>query len=211
MTHEETTELLTVHALDVLDADERRALEAHLAGCVACRAEAVAWREVAASLAYAAPEVVPPRSEVLESILAQIRTEPRQPQFAPPAFTADSAAGPNGTQADQQLARSNVVSLDQRRREGANRRSYGKPLLFFGSIAASIAIAALAFTLFMLRAENRQLRSQLVSVDADLRRNQEELASLRADRELLAAPQTRTVALAGTEAAPQQAQARLTY
>jgi len=52
MTHDEVVELLGAYALDAVDADERAAIEAHLATCARCRAEVAEHREVAALLAH---------------------------------------------------------------------------------------------------------------------------------------------------------------
>ena len=50
LTHSEAGELLGVYALDALDADERVAVEHHLAGCGLCRAEVAEHIEVAGLL-----------------------------------------------------------------------------------------------------------------------------------------------------------------
>jgi anti-sigma-K factor RskA len=46
-----------------LDGEERAAFETHLAGCALCRAEVASYREVAARLAAAAPDVSPPPAQ----------------------------------------------------------------------------------------------------------------------------------------------------
>lgn len=51
MTHDPIEELLGAYALNAVDADERAAVEAHLATCPRCRAEVDSHREVAAHLA----------------------------------------------------------------------------------------------------------------------------------------------------------------
>jgi len=200
MKHEEYKELLEVAALDALDAAERRALEAHLVECATCPAEADAWREVAAALALPIMPVKP-TAAMRERLLEAIRT-----QSPPVRAIAAPGAQTNGEHAAAQT--SNVVSLDSRReRRGV---LISKPLLTFGSIAASVAIAALAVTLALLWSQNKALQTQLARASDSLRQNEQEIGSLRADRELLAAPDARTVALAGTKDAT-TAQARLTY
>jgi hypothetical protein len=52
MTHDEIADLLGAYALDAVDADERAAVEAHLATCARCRAEVAEHREVASLLAH---------------------------------------------------------------------------------------------------------------------------------------------------------------
>jgi hypothetical protein len=51
VTHDPVEELLGAYALDAVDDDERRTVEAHLATCPRCRAEVDQHREVAARLA----------------------------------------------------------------------------------------------------------------------------------------------------------------
>lgn len=71
MKHNPSAELLTLDALDALDAREQFELHAHVAGCSACRDELRALREVAAALSYAVEMVEPPaalRLRVLKDI-----------------------------------------------------------------------------------------------------------------------------------------------
>lgn len=51
--HNEIQDLLGAYALDAVELDERRRVEAHLAGCSRCRAEVADHRDTAASLAFA--------------------------------------------------------------------------------------------------------------------------------------------------------------
>ena len=55
----ELHDLTAAYALDALDADERRAYEAHLSGCPACQEELASFWEVTGSLAYAAAGPAP--------------------------------------------------------------------------------------------------------------------------------------------------------
>ena len=67
-------ELAAAYALDALDADERRAYEAHLAGCERCQEEVASFRETASALAYDVD--LPPLPETLEHrILNAARAE----------------------------------------------------------------------------------------------------------------------------------------
>ncbi|MDQ3754993.1 MAG: zf-HC2 domain-containing protein, partial [Acidobacteriota bacterium] len=203
MKHEEYTDLLTADALGALDAIERRELEAHLASCAECRAEADVWREVAATLAYAAPSVAPPAA-LRERLFEQIKPQP-------PISRAEAVTKTEADSKNSALPKpTNVVALDAEREKRRGGVLVSKPLLLVGSLAASIAIAALAITLAMAWAQNRHLQEQLVSAASGLLQSERELAALRAERDLLAAPASRTVALAGTEVAA-AAQARLTY
>jgi len=60
-------------ALGVLDEDERRAFEGHLAACVTCQAEVSAYRDVVAQLAVAAPDHEPPPT-LRQRVLADARS-----------------------------------------------------------------------------------------------------------------------------------------
>lgn len=62
------------YALDALDADERTAFEAHLAGCERCRRDVDSFLEVGAALAVGAAGPAPP-PELRERIVAGVRAE----------------------------------------------------------------------------------------------------------------------------------------
>jgi anti-sigma-K factor RskA len=67
-------ELAAAYALDALDADDRRAYEAHLARCERCQQEVTSFRQTAAALAYDVD--LPPLPETLEHrILKAARAE----------------------------------------------------------------------------------------------------------------------------------------
>lgn len=70
--HQEYRDLLAPHALDALGADERSALERHLASCSECRRQLDEWREVGGLLAHAAPPSAP-SDEVRARILGSLR------------------------------------------------------------------------------------------------------------------------------------------
>lgn len=72
---EEVREALPLLALDVLDVDERDALEDHLATCPACAEEAAAYGEVAAALALALPQSDP--SSALKDRVLRAAMRPR--------------------------------------------------------------------------------------------------------------------------------------
>jgi anti-sigma-K factor RskA len=87
MTHQELSDLAASYALDALDGEERAAVEAHLAGCEACRAEVASYREVTTLLALAVPPSPPPDAlAVRERLLARVRQEqPPAPAARAPA------------------------------------------------------------------------------------------------------------------------------
>ena len=81
--HEQIRELIEAYALGALDAQERAALEAHLAsGCAECEKTLEEARWAASQLAYLAPEAQP--SEMLKGRLLQtVRAEAAQSTSAP--------------------------------------------------------------------------------------------------------------------------------
>jgi anti-sigma factor RsiW len=60
-TNQDLHEQVAAYALDALDDDERRAYEAHLAGCEQCRAELAGLTDTAGALGLAADAVDPPQ------------------------------------------------------------------------------------------------------------------------------------------------------
>jgi anti-sigma-K factor RskA len=72
MTAHEWQEQAAPYALGILSPEERRAFEAHLAGCDACRADVRAYTEVGAALAHAAPTAEPPDA-LRDRVLAEAR------------------------------------------------------------------------------------------------------------------------------------------
>jgi anti-sigma-K factor RskA len=74
MAHQEYEELLTLYALDALDAADRRQLEEHLESCFVCRAELSEMRDAAGLLAHAST-AAEPGAEVRDRILSAIRTD----------------------------------------------------------------------------------------------------------------------------------------
>jgi hypothetical protein len=204
MTHEDYKEMLALAALDALDGgdeQQQRALDAHLAECAECRAEMEALRDAAASLAYAAtPPREAPTPELRARILTAIKSHPQDARRAPSDGGAATAS-----------QTSNVSSLSEfeKRREAREVR-VGRRLLVFGSLAASLAVAALLVTLALAWQRNARLQGELARLSETVNRTQQELARTRADRELLAAPEAHTATLSGTKVA-ERARARLTF
>lgn len=70
-THDELKANAAGYVLGSLDPEERRAFEAHLAGCAECSAEVASLRPVIGALATAVPQVTP-RAELRDRILSGI-------------------------------------------------------------------------------------------------------------------------------------------
>lgn len=77
MTHEDAAMLLSWYATGALEADETRAVEAHLSGCPECTAELAELRMLHVAVAADGPEEVPFRGEMVREALAQIDREAR--------------------------------------------------------------------------------------------------------------------------------------
>ena len=78
--HEEIFDLLPAYALGCLEAQEKAAVDRHLATCQACRAELLAYQAVTDRFGFAALPVTPPaalRDKVMDRILSKRR--PAQP------------------------------------------------------------------------------------------------------------------------------------
>jgi anti-sigma-K factor RskA len=223
MKHEDYQEMIALHALDALDDEgERRALEAHLADCADCRAELDAARTAAASLAYAAPPVAP-APELRAQILARIKSEPQEKADDASRLSASSGNGAatsttttttspvSAASAAVAAVTSNVSAPDEfaRRRE-AREVKVSRRLFVFGTLAASLAVAALLVSLLLLWQRNTRLQNEVAQLSANANQTAQELARTRADRELLAAPEAHTATLAGTKMA-ERARARLTF
>ena len=72
MNHDELQADLPLYVLGSLDAEERRAIEAHLAeGCASCDGELYAWREVVGQVALETSAAAPP--DVKAKLLARVR------------------------------------------------------------------------------------------------------------------------------------------
>lgn len=133
---------------------------------------------------------------------------PSAPDGSPATTRKDSTSG---------KAASNVVPLDAGRREARSARGFKRPALLFGYLAASLAIAALSFSLAMLYQRNNQLRADIARLSAQLEEarsqltdTRTELARARGEAELLSAPDARVAELTGTEVAA-AARARLVF
>ena len=73
-TNQDLHEQVAAYALDALDGDERRAFEAHLAGCERCRADLAGLTETAGTLGLAADAAEPPNG-LRDRLLAAAREE----------------------------------------------------------------------------------------------------------------------------------------
>jgi anti-sigma-K factor RskA len=80
--HEQFAEDLALYALEVLQGDERVALEKHLEGCAACRRELEQLRGDMALMALSTAGPAPPR-RARQRLLQAVANEPRRPAALP--------------------------------------------------------------------------------------------------------------------------------
>lgn len=237
MNHEDYKEMLALDALGLLEEADAGALREHLEGCAQCRAEADEMRGVAAMLAYTAPPVAPDgelRGRILGSIhsvnsadgvtsasrpgdAAASVANASQTGSANAAGEGGAAASPDDAATPLPAAHAPAKVLPFAGRGEGRPGFFGRPAYAFGAIAASLVIAVLAVSLFMLWQQNEEMRAEIrrLSTRADemtarAGEMQSELSREREEREILAAPGTRMTTLAGTESAP-AAHAMLAY
>ncbi|HEV2862104.1 MAG TPA: anti-sigma factor [Pyrinomonadaceae bacterium] len=194
MGHEDYKEMLALEAVGALEAEGRRALDAHLPGCAECRAEMRDMSDAAAGLAYSVAPVAPPahlRARILETVRAQATAAA---EGATPPASSDIRG-----EARRLLARLGLWEILRAR-----------PALGFGAGVAFAAIAALAFTTALLwqradrlGAEVAQLSGRLNDTQGELAEQRGQLARQRELAEMLAAPGTRVASLNGKDVAPQ--------
>jgi len=96
MDHGTYRELAAGAALDDLDPTERASLDAHVAACAPCRADARALVDTAGMLAYAVPRRTPPAS-LRGSVLAAIAASENRPVGIPAASLAYASGTTSGS------------------------------------------------------------------------------------------------------------------
>lgn len=187
MEHQAYEELLTLQALDALDASDQRQLDEHLATCSACRAELAELRDAAGLLAHASTPAEP-SAQVRARILDEVRKE------AKPLVPA---------------AASTVVPFKAR-----PAASVWPNLL---RLAAGIVFGAMLIGLFVLWQRDVRSRQELSRLSEQLNQQKEELArdrdALARQREAIAlmiSPGMKKMELAGTQTA-QSARATFLY
>jgi anti-sigma-K factor RskA len=203
VTHEEYREMLAAYALGALDGPEARALEEHLATCRECGAQAADWLNAANALALTAAPVEPPL-ELRARILESVRTINQSSSTGGTGGGAEAGRAAAQSSEGERKSESNVVEM----RPAASRRR--STPVWFGAIAAAVAIVSLTAALLVLwyrfNELQRQYERERSAVEVLTRQATEE----REARELLTAPGARTAQLAGTAVA-KDASAKLAF
>lgn len=166
-------ELLPAYAIGALDGDELRALEAHLEGCVYCRAALAEWRRETEALALATPPVAP--AETTRARL--LREIERRPQEG-----AEPLAAPA--------------------RRGASLGWWAAAAAIAFAVWAGAEQRSLRRHVARLQAENAAVAARLDQAKSELDSTRGELARLRLASQILTTPDLRPVVLAGLPDAP---------
>ena len=184
MTHEQATEELEGLALDALDAFERDAVLAHVAGCDACRAELVLLQQTTAYLASAvAPVPMSPaqRGRLRARLLARAAADRGSASAASGMDAHAVASSPTATSSSSSSAVRPIGSA----RSVASRPMSGSRWL---AIAASVIAVVSVGALMQVRNERDELRSVMQTAAAERGARAVALDSLRVvltDRERL--------------------------
>jgi anti-sigma-K factor RskA len=202
--------MIAIQALGALEGAEARELDAHLATCDECLEESKSWQDTASSLAYAATSVEP-SMELRSRILQSVRAEAGIKSSSSVAAKGDPQLERNTVKSSPSA--SNVVPFEK---PVAARRTWSTAARMV-ALAASLAFVALALSLIMLwnrynavQQELAQLTNRLGQAQEELARNNETIAREREARELISAPESRIMTLAGTEMAT-RARAKFVY
>jgi anti-sigma-K factor RskA len=195
MTHENYKELLAAKALTALDADDARALSAHLESCVDCLSEMNEFENAAALLALDT-RPLEPSEKVRERILASVRAE---------SLTANRVASADSI--SQQQNEPNLLPFIRPRGNARARLGSFGP---FAYIAATLVFVALIIALVSMWQKNRNMQNELARLTAAMNEVNALVDRQRAMGELLTSPDSHMAKLKGTNVAP-SAHAMLAY
>ncbi|MEP6925442.1 MAG: anti-sigma factor [Pyrinomonadaceae bacterium] len=203
---DEKNEILAAFALGSLDEIEARKLAAQIESDAELAAELEKWRDVAANLAFIAPEAKPAPT-VRENILAAIRKTPQN--------SSSEQSATNGAtkiekakiveQPEESLAKATVLSFPAR-----SRTSFWSFAPAFSAVAASVIAVLLAIALYNTAQSNKVKTDKISELNQKIIEAQTQLERERQERELLISPATFIKALNGTKELP-TAKARLVF
>jgi anti-sigma-K factor RskA len=177
--HQHFAEAVGAFALDALDPDERRAFEAHLAGCDRCQAEVGELRRVSAAMALSAASEAPPAS-LRARTLARATAQPQSPPIGR-RITAAPVPAPRRAVSFTRLA----------------------------AAAAVVAAATLGVYAWSLRSQVDDLRRLAADMTSRTEQLRDQLSAARADlvrlmqtMDRIGGPSAMRVSLTGTSGAP---------
>ncbi len=231
MRHEELEELIPLHALDALDGDDLRAVEAHLGeGCPRCESLVREHAGIAARLGESLPDVaVPPelKRRVLDRIGREFRVEapappPRRRPWVLPWGVAIAATAAmslllwNGLALRGALERERVSTLEQQRNLRAEAERLREQLALreadLSALRADLTRRESEFARLQtqFQEQQREATDRIRDLQDRLRRETVLVASLQgrlAQQEavirVVEDPQSRVIALDGLKPAPE--------
>jgi anti-sigma-K factor RskA len=172
--HPTREEDFDLYVLGALDADEKQAIESHLASCADCARKLASARGRVAAISFAAPRVEP-SAAVKDRLLRQVRAE-SQPTPSPARASSDAVKVPGRDFAPPEPPR-------------------GLAGRWLFAILAPACIALLIATVMLWR-QNDRLTKQLATLGASLDQTQKQLDYARNVAHLFEARDTITVSLA---------------
>jgi anti-sigma-K factor RskA len=178
--------MLPAYALDALNAQEAREIEAYIKEHRDLRDELDDWRETASLLAYAAP-IAEPSSAVRERLFENIRSQKQS------------------SSVEEIKPVSNVIPFPTKQTQ---RR--WNTIQLITALAASVAIVLLSVLLWTTLQNNRANESQIAELKNRLNETQKRIEEQNRDIALLTSADSNIVALKGLGTAP-NAVARLAY
>src|SRR5882762_4062089 len=178
MTHENYKALLAARVLTALDAEDARALDAHLESCADCRLEVSEWESTAALLALDAKPIEPP-AELRQRILASVHAEGASEKLTSDQRAVIAGTGDSSSTSSRQ---SNVLAFEH------PPRNVWASLGSFGAIAAMLLIAVLIISLVMLSQQNRVAQAKLARQSIELRQARAQLDHQQAIVQMLTSP-----------------------
>lgn len=193
--HEEYREMLATHALDALDAEEAREVEAYITNHEDLRQELNEWRETVSLLSYAAP-VTEPSSTVRENLLTNIRSQKESPAIEEVKASSDEN---NSSQT------ANVIPFPTQQPQ----RNWNT-FQIITALAASVVIVFLSVFLWNTLQNNRANQAELADLKNRLNETQKRLDEQSKEIALFTSSDSNIVGLKGLGTAP-NAVARLAY
>lgn len=197
MTHDELKEMIALHALDLLDEAELRALRAHLESSMEDERELTVLRDAAAMLAYTVAPIAPP-AHAREALLAKVRAAKSDANSSGSAFIVNP----------ESEVLTNVVPLSRTRSQSAHALDgarFVSSAWRYGAIAAAlvlgVCVGALGVTWQRL-GETQVEVARLRTIETELARERERGDKAEAIAQMMRSPDARIALLAGTPQAP---------
>jgi anti-sigma-K factor RskA len=179
-------ELIEAYALGALDAEERAALEAHLAGgCAECAKALEEARWLVSQLAYSAPEAQP--SEMLKGrLMKTVRAEANAAGAGPEAGSGGAGTG-----------------------MGAGAAKGAIPFWMWGAVAALLVFSVYStWNMRRMELQIREANDRAATLLAERQKMQERLVMAKKETMIMMDPASHKIALWGAHAHPETLEAK---